>query len=116
MIHVGNAGTVWVCGKCAKDAPGRDLGAVTDDVGSLRRVATLDERQPPQVEYLAPCPWCGDDTTARRLAVGVRLVVDSEAEAQARGLGDVREARVVVDGRLVPAAAHVARLRSEEAG
>lgn len=112
-LHVANAGTLWVCSSCAKSAPGRDLGEVTDGVGTMRRIATVDERQPDQVDYLVACPWCSDDRTAVRRPVLVRLVVQTEADARARGLGDVTQARVITDGGQFEAAAdHIARSRA----
>ncbi len=99
MIHVGTAGPVWVCAVCASGK--RDLGPVEDPQGPLARVASLDWSRPTMLEYLAPCPWCGDDSQAVRHAMIVRLCVADESEAKRRGLDEKRARSVDADGELV---------------
>ncbi len=91
MIHVGTAGTVWVCPECAA-APMPDLGSVVDARGRVSRVAALDKGAATQLDYLSACPWCLTDDHAVRHAVIVRLYVADEAEAKRRGL-DTSKAR-----------------------
>ena len=98
MIHVGNAGPIWVCATCSTNK--RDLGPVEDPHGPLARVAALDRSRPTVLEYLAPCPWCGDDSQAVRYAMIVRLcVVDADA-AKARGLDETKVRAVDPTGEL----------------
>ena len=99
MIHVGTAGTVWVCPACAS-APMPELRPVEDDRGSVLRVPALAKGAPTTLDYLAPCPWCGSDAHAVRHAVIVRLCVADESEAKLRGL-DTRKARTLEAGDLV---------------
>jgi len=93
VIHVGTAGTVWVCPECAA-SPMPDLGSVVDARGRVSRVAALDKGAPTTLDYLAPCPWCMSDGHAVRHAVIVRLYVADEAGAKRRGI-DTSKARTL---------------------
>ena len=93
MIHVGTAGTVWVCPECAL-APMPDLGTVVDAVGRVTRVAALDKGAATRLDYLSICPWCLTDDHAVHHAVIVRLCVADELEAKRRG-HDTSKARTL---------------------
>jgi hypothetical protein len=99
VIHVGTVGPVWVCATCA--AGKRELGPVEDPQGPLARVASLDRSRPTMLEYLTPCPWCGDDSQAVRHAMIVRLCVADADQAKRRGLDESKVRAVDTAGELV---------------
>lgn len=102
MLHVGTAGTVWVCAACAA-APMPTLRPVEDAAGVVDRVPALARGTPTALDYLTPCPWCGDDSQAVRHAVIVRLCVPDEAAAKLRGLDDTKVRTLDASGELVAA-------------